>query len=102
MKMIKRTPKSWWTFWCPGCKAEHALHPGKYQVSNENGDYPTVSPSVSISWKQWQFTEKSTMRGLYQGLCHVTITDGQLKYSPGSTHSLRGQMVPMVDIDGVN
>ena len=97
MKMIKRNPKSWWTFYCPGCKAEHALHP-RYQVTGVDEDCPTVAPSFSITWKQWQFTEKSTMRGLYQGLCHVTITDGQLRYSSGSTHGLRGQTVPMVDI----
>jgi hypothetical protein len=97
MKLIKRTPKSWWTFYCPGCKAEHAIHP-RYVVTGENEDRPTVTPSLSISWKQWQFTEKSTMRGLYQGLCHVTITDGQLKYSSGCTHNLRGQTVDMVEI----
>jgi hypothetical protein len=97
MKLLKRTPQSWWTFYCPGCKAEHALHPAKYQVSTEN-DLPTVTPSISISWKQWQFTEKHTMRGLYQGLCHVTIIDGQLRYSSGCTHSLRGQTVDMMEI----
>lgn len=90
MKLQKLTDKedgsiSYW-FWCPGCDSWHRFDVGSHgNLSWKfNGDmeWPTFTPSLHYP----------------DVVCHLTLTDGMIKFHGDSTHALKCQTVPLPDI----
>jgi len=75
-------------FWCPGCKARHALNVGRQRrpVWTFSGDMenPTFSPSLLYPDK--------TPR------CHLFLRGGKLEFLSDCGHALAGQTVDLPDI----
>lgn len=61
-----------------------------------NGDEekPSFVPSVLIRCKATDRDDKA-----FDTVCHLYVTDGKIHYQPDCTHELKGQVVPMTDID---
>jgi hypothetical protein len=99
VKLIKRQAHYWWTFYCPGCKREHALNPNIYDVTGDDLEHPTVNPPFRTFWREIGISDKGALRAIYQGVCQVNIVEGNLIYAECCTHSLRGQTVEMMEIE---
>ena len=102
------------SFRCPGCGNYHILRvrkpgDGKRSSWEWNGDYerPTFTPSVL-------FQSGHYAKGFIPGSgcwcdepdfgyrcvrCHSYVTDGQIQFLGDCSHSLKGQTVPLPDID---
>lgn len=91
--------------YCPGCKGYHAL---RIRMPAE----PT--PEEIADWKAnraglWTFNgdvERPTFRASLligrdhpEMRCHSFITDGQIQFLGDCFHELKGQTVPLPDID---
>jgi hypothetical protein len=78
-------------FECPGCESLHVVyvagtgHP--VWSFNENVEHPTISPSVLVSWTEFD-TPKT---------CHSFIKDGMIQFLGDCTHKLAGQTVQIPD-----
>lgn len=73
------------THYCPGCKMLHRINvnaPNDYTNAiwtwNNDHNKPTFNPSVNIV-----------------GRCHYFIREGMIQFCEDSTHSLKGQTVPL-------
>lgn len=93
---------------CPGCKEEHGIVPGRWTW---NGDFsrPTFSPSVLVtsghycdSWKQgdhcWctyyeQHPDKEKSFSCQR--CHSFVEDGNIRFLSDCSHELAGQTVAL-------
>ena len=83
------------TFYCSGCKEKHIYKvKGGGLVWEWNGDMEkaTFSPSLLNTWP-WKDEKR---------VCHIVLTDGKISYCGDCTHSLRGQVVEVEDIDLVD
>ena len=74
---------------CAGCLQLHYVpvgHPKPKATWTFHGtpEHPTFKPSMNMSWGKSR--------------CHYTITAGQVKFHDDTTHSLRGQTVPLPEI----
>lgn len=78
-----------YTFFCPGCGCYHG-----FLVRNDN-----CQPA-------WSFDGRSVNPSLLSQTgpirCHLYIRDGNLQYLDDCTHDLKGQTVPMRDINETN
>ena len=84
--------KAGWSFFCPGCAQVHTVNISGSQplwTFNNNEAKPTFRPSLKIQYWHGEPTR--------QYICHSIITDGTIAYCSDSTHSLKGQTVPMPD-----
>ena len=84
-------------FDCPGCKLGHSLIARPFEAENGaswtfNGDEdcPTFYPSVLSRFAR---TDGTAIE-----ICHLYVTNGELRFLHDCTHELAGQTVPMVDI----
>lgn len=82
-----------WSFLCPGCKTKHFIKTKGPYSWDFNGDVekPTIRPSVLA--KGYNDEEKAD----YQ--CHSMITDGVIEFLGDCTHNLKGQKVPLPDVE---
>lgn len=105
-------------WWCPGCEETHHIpvaathNPGQNWGWNGNAEQPTFTPSVLVrgghfapGWKEgdgcwckpreggedWDFKCRQ---------CHVFITDGKIQFLGDCSHTLAGQTVDMVPLEG--
>ena len=91
-----------WTFICPACGEwphnNRHIVPDKGWTFNRNVDLPTFTPSIKVTGR-WTNADEAGIITESQpnDCCHIVITDGELHYQGDCTHSLRGQIVPMVD-----
>jgi hypothetical protein len=73
-------------FYCPGCGVDHTfdVREGEWTF---DGDWenPTFNPSLNL-----------IPQG---GFCHLFVKNGIIQYLNDCGHHLRGQDVPMVDMD---
>lgn len=99
--------------WCPACGEAHVyvteqIRPGGPQWTfNGDKDAPTFTPSMKITGKQTTQDDKGEWTGDWvrgpdgkalDMCCHYFITTGQIIYCGDSTHSLKGQKVPLPDL----
>ena len=112
-EVIKHTPKLWerrgetksyFLVWCPGCGCGHCFwcgpgfdHPARWEF-NGNYEKPSFSPSLR------QFVLITDDDGVpvnprqEQTVCHLHVTDGEVRYCGDNPHKLNNQTVPMQDI----
>lgn len=86
-------------FDCPGCGNSHNpyVRPNKAPNGaswdfNENLEFPTFTPSI--------LSRIERADGKNQ-ICHLYVTNGQIRFLVDCTHSLAGQIVDMVDVYSV-
>lgn len=79
------------TFWCEPCNT-HMWFDDKRWAWNGDYEKPTVSPS--ILWRGAAAADSGTS----EGVCHLFIEGGQIRYLSDCTHSLAGQTVPMWEL----
>lgn len=77
-------------FHCPGCNYNHWFNTrtdGTTPVWSWNNDYvkPTIHPSIKVQAKYH---------------CHFFIKDGNIQFLNDCDHELKGQTVPLPEIDG--
>lgn len=84
-----------WFFWCPGCRHCHSYLTEATDRPNWtfNGDLdrPTFSPSLRVYTTHPETRVETT-------LCHLHVTDGELRYCGDCVHDHNGKVVPMCDI----
>lgn len=87
-------------FDCPGCQGGHAVHVRPYKNDigaswDFNGDFekPTFTPSVL---SRTQFSPES---GKPDQVCHIFVTNGQIRFLGDCTHSLAGQTVEIPELE---
>ena len=76
---------------CPGCKYDHAV-PAERWNWNKDLDKPTLHPSV----RHYYTNPKS---GVETTTCHYHVKDGNIEYCGDCQHDLKGQTVPLPDIE---
>lgn len=83
-----------YSFACPGCGQTHYIWVSGRVVWEFNGDRcnPTFSPSI----------KHTTPCGATEPdeICHYHIRNGNIEFCEDSTHILKGQTVPLSEIDG--
>jgi hypothetical protein len=102
-------------FWCPGCEEFHYLHVKPGQPAgweyNGNADAPTLSPSVLVRqghhvpgqkqppncWYCNEAAKDGQPTFCYQ--CHSYVKDGMIQFLDDCTHRLKGQTVPLPNIE---
>lgn len=96
-------------FYCPGCDTHHMID-DKWTYSGTD-EKPTVRASVLSKWvKTPDPLPRDENGNLITGpdgravgaknmVCHLFITDGNIKYLNDCTHNLAGETVPMEDIE---
>ena len=98
--------KSYFLFWCLGCGYGHVYwcgpgfsHPQRWEF---NGNYakPTFTPSLRSFVRVTEEDEQGNLKdtGREKTLCHLHITDGELRYCGDNPHAMNGKTVPMQDI----
>lgn len=77
-------------FWCPGCDGYHQIQTKGEKAWEFNGDYenPTFSPSY-VTWLD---------SGPHAFRCHSYIREGNIQFLNDCTHALKGQTVPLPDV----
>lgn len=90
---------------CPGCKHNHYIHT-KEKNSNGamwtfNGDFerPTFSPSLHIWYAKTDENCVPLVPEQRHTVCHSFITDGMIQILADSDNELKGQTVPLPDIE---
>lgn len=80
-------------FWCPGCETYHGTD-GRWDWTDTDTDHPTCSPSILVH------PHKGTP-GYFpdQPRCHTFIKNGKIEYQGDCEHALKGQTIPMYDVD---
>lgn len=96
-KKLSEMREGMFYFVCPGCKYGHAFYTkngplndaGVEQLWTFNGDLdcPTISPSLNVNAKD------------ADRRCHSWIRNGTIEFLSDSFHDLRGQTVPIPDLD---
>ena len=74
---------------CPGCGQEHAFN-NDWEFNNDF-EKPTIRPSLLI--RGW------LNKDIPNGVCHSYITNGMIEFLGDCSHNLKGQMVPLLDIN---
>ena len=116
LKKLLTGPDNVLRFWCPGCKASHAVNHGAADRWTWNGSYdkPTFSPSVLVRsghycshWNPddncWcKYNAECVAAGEQPSsfnctVCHSFVTDGRIQFLTDSTHELAGQTVDLPD-----
>ena len=114
MSKLERVHEDWapegYLFECPGCGHDHVVevvrsngHPG--WTFNGDLDKPTFEPSLLVrgTRKITDEEHKRIMAGekldIPKFICHSFITDGNIKFLDDCTHSLKGQTVPLKEIE---
>jgi hypothetical protein len=97
-------------FYCGGCKMAHKVNighgPGPRWGYNGNPEKPTFTPSVLVSWDQFEpsatlpeIREKIGSGEIVQAkvrkVCHSFVTDGRIQYLSDCTHELAGQTIDL-------
>lgn len=81
-------------FWCPGCKAVHAIYTNLADRHNwqfdGNLEEPTFSPSLL------RHANKVSPR------CHTFVRKGQIEFLGDCEHDLKGQTVQIPEWKGWN
>jgi hypothetical protein len=106
MKLLKQDTRLW--FWCPGCEDLHTITFNKW-AWNGDLDNPTITPSILTTnghyidnnkTRCWcNFEERSGQKSSFKcRLCHMFITDGQMKFLNDCSHELAGQTIALGDI----
>lgn len=79
-------------FQCPGCECCHFVYVkpvGQKPCWGWNGsmERPTFEPSILV--------RGGNIGGLYDGVCHSYVRDGNIQFLGDCTHKLAGQTVPL-------
>lgn len=97
-------------FYCAGCKMAHMVGVGEGSGPrwgyNGNPEKPTFTPSVLVTWDQWEppATNPEIAEKLKRGeieqqkvskVCHTFVTDGRIQYLSDCTHELAGQTIDL-------
>lgn len=108
MKVAKLATDGTLMFWCPACDEHHGIPVDGSRGWKWNGslEFPTVTPSILVRQTLYG-PERLTFPNYHgpvpceasEGICHSFVTDGKIEYCGDSTHSLKGQTVPLPAID---
>ena len=83
-------------FDCPGCEGGHFVHIKPHSAPNGASwsfNYDLEKPSFSPSiLSKINYSHKAV------SICHLFVTNGELKFLNDCTHKLAGQTVPMEDV----
>ena len=89
-----------YSFDCPGCRAKHDVHirPHKNSIGaswdfNGNPEKPTFSPSIR---NRVSFNRES---GKPDYVCHLFVTNGEIRFLSDCTHSLAGLAFPIPEVE---
>lgn len=90
-------------FRCPACAEPHAVAVKGPQAWgwNGNGDAPTFTPSVLVTWPANPDADERFKEWRSERRCHSFVTDGQIQFLGDCTHALAGQTVQLTDFDEV-
>jgi len=99
-------------FWCPGCEEHHGITVNSPHgwTWNQSLEEPTVSPSILVNGTRALVDGKPVHWFKYEGeypaercdfICHSFVKDGQIQFLGDCSHDLKGQTVPLPDIDKV-
>jgi hypothetical protein len=116
MHKLTRLSDGLLSFYCPGCKCNHAFD--KRWTFDGNMEAPTFSPSLLVGpyWTMppgWDYetaprdeagelvlaVDGIHTLGAVQVRCHSFVRAGMIEFLPDCTHELAGRTVPMVDVD---
>ena len=117
MKKLSLEPEGRASFNCPGCGMTHTLRVSGDGAWTWNGsvDSPTFQPSVlfqSGHYDPYRNPERKTCWCTYNAehpeekhsfvcvRCHSFVTDGKIQFLGDSTHSLAGQTVDLLEMEG--
>lgn len=76
------------------CPCHYHVYDSRWRFINENYDRPTFRESYLVR----TYDPDDNTKVIY--LCHSFVTDGMVEYkNDGTTHSLAGQTVPLLDIE---
>ena len=85
-------------FYCPGCQHSHAYYVGHGQWAfNGNAEKPSFTPSLLVFRPERDDPQDPSKRLPRETLCHLFLTDGEIRYCGDCKHNLSGQTHPMVD-----
>lgn len=87
MPKTRRTEDGLTLFWCPGCDYVHGIS-DSWTISGTL-DNPTFNPSVLVR------PSGNIKR------CHSFVRDGMIEFLDDCEHDLRGQTVPLPDLETV-
>lgn len=96
-------------FECPGCGSPHAVRVGEIHSDrwtwNGNVNKPTFSPSVLVTWPEWdppvtsenlaQWDKAPWPQRQLEKRCHSFVVDGVVQFLDDCTHKLAGQSAPI-------
>lgn len=93
-------------FKCPGCECSHVV---AVQMAQSNGarwdfsgtlDNPTISPSILVKSGKYidpNFDDEGIES--LSSICHSFVKNGNIQFLGDCTHKLKGQTVPLPDIE---
>lgn len=100
-----------WTFWCPACRSMHSYRttaptglrsdgtPWPKWQFNKNMEKPSFTPSLRYSTQAGKLVDgKWVRRGPERTICHLYVTDGEIRYCGDNPHALNGKTVPLPDL----
>lgn len=87
-------------FDCPGCKDPHVIPTVGPKAWGFNGsmDKPTLTPSILVRGKDWDYDapdEAARLASIRDVVCHSFVTDGRIQFLGDCTHDLKGQTVDL-------
>jgi hypothetical protein len=100
---------NYYQIWCPACQEIHLILPKTATVYGKSGagdgwnfngnkEVPSFTPSVKIrTGYYFQPDKHKPDEGV---LCHFYITNGEIRYCPDCSHDLKGQTLPLEDLEG--
>lgn len=93
--VVESTPEGDYVrYRCPGCKHDHMV-PAKRWNFNEDLESPTLSPSVRHFIPAGENRSEKT-------ICHYFIKNGNIEYCGDCEHDLRGQKIPLPEMEVQN
>jgi hypothetical protein len=111
-KKLRDTADNGLVFWCLGCdmphRIQHSAGSGPRWTWDGNVETPTFSPSVLVTWDQWEppantpeIAEQIRIGEITQAkvkkVCHSFVRAGRIQYLGDCTHALAGQTIDLPD-----
>lgn len=103
-KKLRRADGGRIMFWCPGCKAAHAVivDGSRGWTFDGNVAAPTFAPSVLVRTGRAVDPDFEPQPDDPPEVCHSFVRSGQVQFLNDCTHDLAGQTVPLPDFPGAS
>lgn len=105
---LRKEDNGWYLFYCEGCGCRHFIDPTIWTF-NGDLDNPTVSPSILVRsghykedhfgdcWCTYNDKHPENPSSFECYRCHSFVRNGMIEYLSDCSHSLAGQIVPLLD-----